>query len=235
MNFLDRFLKRSRDTHRVELPDDRCVFCGNDIPRNRKKTNCPSCESRARIRSLVPLLRDTILPRLVASPAREKPLMVFSASGIERKLLTPHFPGYTSVSLFGRYGKNHREGVDARSLEGFADNAYCGQYSCGLYDYFAEHEPALTEAYRVIAPGGVFFTHIAHIRLTEGHAAPRVRAVIKPKPGFYEYIPAGQQMMNIRVGSRWFLDAMRRAGFEAERWRVDDPCGLMLDWFVGWK
>jgi len=235
MKFLDRILFRGEDTHRVRLPDDRCVFCGNGLPRNRKDSNCPSCQSRARIRSLVPILRDAILPRLDKSPARSRPMLVFSASGIERKLLTPHFPDYTSVSLFGHYGKNHREGVDARSLEGFADNAYCGQYSCELYDYFSEHEPALSEAYRVIAPGGVFFTHIAHIRVKEGRAAPRVRSVIKPRPGYYEYIPADREMMNIRVGARWFLDAMTRAGFAAERWRVDDPSGLVLDWFVGWK
>ena len=234
-NFLNRFLVRGKDTYRVKLSDNRCVFCENSIPQNWGDTNCPSCQSRARVRSLAPLLRDAILPRLAKSAARSKPVMLFSAAGAERKLLVPHFPDYTSVSLFGRYGKNHQEGVDARSLAGFADDAYACQYSCGLYDYFAEHEPALAEAYRVIAPGGVFLTHIAHIRLRETKAAPRVRSVIKPKPGFYDYIPADRQMVNVRVGTRWFLDSMRKVGFAAERWRVDDPTGLIFDWFVGWK
>jgi hypothetical protein len=210
-----------------------CPLCGSAIARGEQ--NCPGCDSRVRVRSLAPLLREVILPGLKGTPAASLPLLTFAAASSEQKLLAPNFAGFVSVSLFGKYGKNHKAGVDARALTGFADGAFAGHYSCLLFDYFLEHEQAIAEAYRVVAPGGVFFTHIQHTRVSEGARPPAQLSVIKPGPGYYTYIPDGEQMLNVRVGADWFLETMKAAGFRAERYLVDDPCGIACDWFVGWK
>lgn len=197
--------------------------------------NCAGCGSRVRVRSLAPLLREVILPGLKGTPAETLPLLTFAASTTEQKQLAPNFPGFVSVSLYSKYGKNHRSGVDARSLADFAGDSFAGHYSCLLFDYFLEHEMAIAEAYRVVAPGGVFFTHIQYTKVRENSKPPAQLSVIKPGPGYYTYIPAGQQMLNVHVGANWFLQAMMAVGFRAERYIVDDPCGISSDWFVGWK
>jgi SAM-dependent methyltransferase len=213
---------------------DLCLFCG--VPMEPSQYGfCTNCDSRPRVRALSPLLREAIAPRLNADLAARLPILAFAAVRAEQELLQPVFPKLLSASLFGTYGKGHHTGVDARDLSRYADASFSGHYSCLLFDYFTEHEKALAEAYRVLAPGGVFLTHIQYNRLIESAQAPWEKSVIKSKAGYYEYIPADQQMQNILVGADWFLNAMTRAGFSAQRYTVTDRGSVMCDWFVGWK
>lgn len=211
-----------------------CPLCGFAIERGDSE-NCVGCDSRVRVRSLAPLLREAILPVLSRAPIASLPLLAFAPSRSEQTILSRSFSNFVPVSLYGKYGRDHKPGVDARALTGFSDASFAGHYSCLLFDYFAEHEVALAEAHRVLAPGGVFFTHIQGSCLDESFVPPTRLSIIRGRPGYYKYVPSGDQMLIVRVGSHWFLRAMEEAGFRASRYAVEDPCGVTCDWFVGWK
>lgn len=144
---------------------------------------------------------------------------------------------FVSVSLFGSYRPGHLLGVDARDLSRFGKASFAAVYGCLLYDYFPEHEQALSEAFRVTAPGGWLLLHIANFRVTEDEREPEIIRTIEPAPGFYDYLPEGAGMSSVRVGGSWFLDAMRAAGYrEASRTRyVDEASAVPCDWFEGRK
>ena len=162
--------------------------------------------------------------------------LCFAMTSHEKTLLSRYYQNFESVSLFGTYGRGHTTGVDARDLGRYPVNSFGAHYSCLLFDYFIEHEKALAEAFRVLAPGGLFITHLEGPRIEEGLGAPRVVRNIVPRPGYYEYIPDGSGMVSIKVGKEWFLQAMRRAGFEDRIFQiVDEPSGMVCEWFVGVK
>lgn len=226
------FRRRARDAILID-GGGACVFCGAKL-RSSKYGICSGCNSRPRIRSIPIILSEVVASNLKPDVAA-MPCLAFSAVKRERELLGQVFSHIESVSLFGKYGHSHQTGIDARDLGRVGDGIYAGHYSCLLLDYFSDHERALSEAHRVIAPGGVFLTHIQDTRLTETRRSPRVISAIRPRPGYYEYIPADQGMHDVMVGALWFLDAMSRLGMTALRYRVVDGGGIPCDWFVGWK
>jgi len=192
----------------------KCSLCGATQKQSKYGT-CQDCNSRPRIRSIASVLA-AIAKELDPRPA-SLPCFVFSAVDTEQRLLQPIFPELHSVSLFGKYNKVHRTGIDARNLQDLPANSYAGHYSCTLFDYFVEPERAIAEAVRVLAPGGGFLSHIQHSRLTEDRRPPRAISVIRPKPGYYDHIPSDRHMLNVRVGALWFLESLSRAGRRARR------------------
>lgn len=211
-----------------------CPFCGDDLSRMEKE-NCPTCGSPARARSLDPILSETIQPLLANAPL-SKPLLGFAVTSAERKLLDKHFPHFKSVSLFGNYGSDHEIGVDARDLSRYPDNSFSGVFGILVFDYFAEQEAALRECYRTLAPGGIFFTLIAPYRLLEGAQPPHIDRMIKPRPGYFDYVPPGQELANVKVGRDWFVETMWDVGFEARQVVVRDAAsGTTSEWFIGKK
>lgn len=154
----------------------------------------------------------------------------------EEQLLSAAFSKFESVSLFGKYRSGHQSGVDVRDLGRFQSNRFLGVFASLLFDYFEEHEKALAECWRVLADGGILFTHIASYRLSADEAAPKGGKVIKPRAGYFEYLGAEGELPSITVGRQWFVKAMSRAGFEAEIVTVEDKgSGLIIEWFVGMK
>ncbi len=212
-----------------------CPFCATPIVPGVNKLKCTNCGSTPRVRSMTVLLPYT-LARDRADPGNaSRDLLAFSASKAERDLLAPYFGKFVSVSLYGRYSSDHTAGVDARDLSRYPDASFGGHYSCLLFDYFSEHKQALAEAYRVIAPRGLFLTHILHTRVREDNGPPKTKSVIRSKAGYYEYIPEDEHMLSVRVGAGWFMRAMTKAGFRATRIRIGDPAGVVCDWFLGDK
>jgi len=233
MNFLRKlFEPRAKTIVLAPAAGGVCIFCRTPIEPLAEKGKCKGCGSTPRLRSLSVLLPSALNRDRIAA---HQPLLAFSAPRQEKGLLAPYFPEIASVSLHGVYDSVHTGGVDARDLSRYADASFGGHYSCLLFDYFVEHEPAVAEAYRVLVPGGVLLTHILHTRLQEGDLPPAERHVIQPKPGYYEYIPEDQPMISVRVGAAWFLRAMARTGFRCTRFRVGDPSGVVCDWFLGHK
>ena len=213
---------------------DACTVCGDPLAELVKDDYCPSCNSPARTRVLSPLLDEVIGP--AAGVPRDLPLLGFAMAGVERKLLAPHFPNVKSVSLFGEYGKEHELGVDARDLTRYPDQAFCGHFSILLFDYFTEQKQGIEEAYRLLAPGGVFFTQLGPYRLLDGWSEPRQVKEVRGRPGYFEYLPEGVALADIRVGRQWFLQAMHDTGFETRWIRIRDRASdRELDWFVGFK
>jgi SAM-dependent methyltransferase len=213
-----------------------CPACGSALPEKGENENCPTCGSRARQRCLTPLLDEIIQPILPPELAAELPLLSFAMTGTERKLLDPVFSHYKSVSLYGDYGGVHEIGVDARDLSRYADNSFSGAVALLVFDYFVEQEQALAEAYRVTAPGGVFFTCFSDYRMLPGGEAPFLDYMIVPRPNYFEYVPAEKGLPSIKVGQKWFVDAMRRVGFLADYVPVHDAYSdKITDWFVGQK
>ena len=164
------------------------------------------------------------------------PLLGFATTGVETQLTAQVFPVQKSVSLFGNYGGDHEIGVDARDLSRYADGSMSGHFSILLFDYFTEQEAGVGEAFRVLAPGGVFFTQLGPYRLLDGWDAPFQIKEVRGRPGYFEYLPEGVALADIRVGRQWFLQAMEDAGFAVQWIRAHDRAtGADLDWFVGYK
>lgn len=213
-----------------------CPICGDSLQTVESGQNCQGCGSRARLRSLVPVV-DLYLGKEI-SGLRESvaPLLGFAMTGAERKILASVFNSFKSVSLFGSYSADHETGVDARDLSRYASDSFSAVFGCLLFDYFAEHELALRQCFRVIAPGGVFLTHIAPGRLLEGDAGPVQKGAIKARPGYFEYLPEKTELPDVKVGRKWFADTMRRAGFQPLIIKVEDAVpGMASEWFVGVK
>lgn len=220
----------------AELRAEICTVCGDALNELVKDEYCPSCNAPGRTRALPPLLREVIEPLMANSPVRELPLLGFAMAGVERRLLKPVFPNLKSVSLFGEYGKEHELGVDARDLGRYPDDAFSGHFSILLFDYFTEQEQGIREAFRVIAPGGVFLTELGPYRLKDGWDAPYQVKEVRARPGYFEYLPEGVALADIRVGRQWFLQTMEDAGFRVRWIQVHDRAtGKDLDWFVGVK
>ncbi len=220
----------------MENPNLTCSVCGGTLLGGEDRGICGHCGSRPRVRSLTGLVGDYLLPLFGRVGDIAEGALCFAMTSHERKLLASYFGPITSVSLFGKYGNDHTEGVDARDLSGYPNETFGVHYSCLLFDYFTEHEKALAEAWRVLSPQGLFITLMEEPRLQAGHQEPKATAQIKPRTGYYDYIPDGQGMVSIKVGREWFFAAMRRVGFAPHVFHIqDDASGLGFDWFVGHK
>jgi len=209
-----------------------CTLCAAPLVAGSGQDDCPSCGAPSRLRGL-PLVwdravRGETLPR--------KPLLGFALTGAERSFLVPHFPQIVSVSLYGDYGEGHIAGVDARDLSRFAAGSFSCVFSLLLFDYFCEHEKALAEASRVLAPGGFFITAIMDSRVSDDEAPPSIVKMIKPAPGYFDYVPASSPLPSVHVGSGWFGAAMARAGLAPRLLSVEDAASAQRGrWFVGRK
>jgi hypothetical protein len=210
-----------------------CPICGVRLESVGEKGECLACKSPARTRSLPPVLDGLVGPAL-AHTDRDLPLLAFAATGAEKTQLKRHFEKLCSVSLFGKYGNDHISGVDVRDLSRFADASFSGAFGILLFDYFPEHEKALHELSRVVAPGGILFTLILPSRILPDASAPVVTRKIQPRAGYFEYIPEGGELLNIHVGQDWLLGAIARAGFAPRQMRVPDPVtDEISQWFIG--
>ena len=215
---------------------DECTVCGDPLTELVKDDYCPNCNSPARTRALPPLLDMAVGPAIVAAEILDLPMLGFAMTGVEKELTAQVFPVQKSVSLFGDYGGGHEIGVDARDLSRYADNSMSGHFSILLFDYFTEQAAGIEEAFRVLAPGGVFFTQLGPYRLLDGWDAPYQVKEVRGRPGYFEYLPEGVALADIRVGRQWFVQAMEDAGFAVQWIRAHDRAtGADLDWFVGYK
>lgn len=222
------------DAYSIRAED--CTICGDPLVELVSNDYCPNCNSPARIRILPDLLSDVIEPAARAAGVIQLPLLGFAMAGVEKQLAAKHFPNLKSVSLFGNYGGDHEMGVDARDLTRYSDGGFSGHFSVLLFDYFTEQAQGIAEAYRVLAPGGVFFTQLGPYRLLDGWEEPFQIKEVRGRPGYFEYLPEGVALADIRVGRQWFLQAMEDAGFQVRWIRAHDrAAGVDLDWFVGFK
>ncbi|QII86721.1 methyltransferase domain-containing protein [Bordetella hinzii] len=213
-----------------------CPMCNSALYEVEAGQNCPQCGSRARVRSMAPLVDQYIKNHIPGLAVTKQPLLAFAMTAAEQKLLVPVFKRFKSVSLFGNYGDDHEMGVDMRDLSRYSSDSFSGVFGCLLFDYFPEHEKALRECYRVTEPGGIFFTHIAPYRLLDGDAEPVLKGKIKSRSGYFEYLPEKTELPDVKVGRDWFSDAMKRVGFDVTVVHVrDEPSGLVSEWFVGIK
>jgi len=224
----------------AEPPDvPQCPVCGaalDNVQDAKSGGYCPGCNSPDRARSLSQVLERTVAPGMRAAGLTDLPVLAFGASGGERKLLDRHFPAVKSVSLYGKYGADHESGVDIRDLSRYPANSFSGAMGILLFDYFPEHEQALAELYRVLAPGGILFSLVLTPRVKPDASPPRVTKRIEPRPGYFDYIPAGGQLLNVTVGQDWMLQAIAGAGFEPQQVRLfDRGTRASLEWFLGFK
>jgi hypothetical protein len=211
-----------------------CPICGAPLENLDQRGDCPGCKSPARTRSLPAVLESVVGPHLAKTPNAALPLLAFATTGAERPLLTPYFKAIQPASLYGRYASDNMVGVDVRDLSRFAPASFSGAFGILLFDYFPEHEKALAELSRVIAPGGVFFTLILPSRVEPDPSPPVVARKIKPRPGYFDYIPEGSELLSVNVGQDWLLRAIARAGFTPLQLRVPDPATSEISqWFIG--
>ena len=219
-----------------EIIENECVVCGECLTGKEDRGICSSCKCRPRVRTIVDLFQSNIIPEFGNIINFSGANLCFAMTSHERTLLSKYYNRFESVSLFGKYGNEHTEGVDARDLSRFEDGSFSTHYSCLLFDYFVEHEAALKEAYRVLAFNGMFVTHIERPRILDDSSAPFSTASIKPRKGYYEYIPDSEGMLSVKVGKDWFLNTMKKIGFKSFVYTIlDRASGVISDWFVGYK
>jgi len=220
-----------------------CAICGATLLGLTKKAEgCPSCGARARTRGLPKVINDYVVPKLSNAgidnaTTKNLPFLGFAMSGAEQRVVRSHFLSMKSASLYGeKYSSNHDVGVDVRNMNCYDENQFSAIMGVLLFDYFEESELALSECMRTLVPGGVFFTHIAPGRLSDGYDAPTISTYIEGRPGYFEYVPEDNPLPSIKVGRHWFLDAMRKVGFEVHHIILEDAStNLRSDWFIGQK
>jgi SAM-dependent methyltransferase len=237
LNAINRLKAEATDAStQLERTYPPCPICGDSMTVLKKDDYCPGCNMPARGRSLVPLIDEVLGPWVQTEGASDLPILAFAATSAEKNVLARTWPAIKSVSLYGSYGKDHEEGVDVRSMAAYADDSFSAAMGILLFDYFPEHEAALAELYRVLAPGSVMFTLILSGRVLPGYAPPIVTKRIEPKPGYFDYIPEGGELLSVKVGQDWLLDAIARAGFVPQQARLfDEASGQTLEWFIGYK
>lgn len=213
-----------------------CTLCGLHIAA-AQGDDCPHCGAPARARSLPVLLRGPLADHPAPDLDESLPALVFAPGGVERKPLAERFARIQAVTLYGNYGEDVDTGVDVRDLSRFAEASFSAHLSVALFDYFLEQDVALAEAFRVLAPGGVFATLIVDGRVRADNAAPAVQHVIQRRPGYYDYWPDGIDLLSVAVGRDWLVAAMKRAGFVDARYvAIPDPASRYIShWFVGRK
>ncbi len=178
----------------------RCPVCGDSLWGIQDDGSCPGCNAPARARSLSELLETVVGPAIAQSELADLPLLAFAATRAEQQMLAPYFHALKSVSLFGEYGSDHESGVDIRDLGRYAKESFSGAFGILLFDYFPEFDQALGEVYRVLAPGGVFFTLVLSPRVRLDDSPPEVTKRIEPKKGYFDYIPEGGELFSVKVG-----------------------------------
>jgi Methyltransferase domain len=238
---LARWLGRNTSAHSAAPSSLRskskieCAICGNNLaPLPRTTPNCPKCCSRPRARALVGFVHQHIRPLHEHGGKSPLPLLAFALTAMERKVLTGHFAAFKPVTLFGEQRDGLEVGVDARDLSRYPDASFAGSFGILVFDYFEEHEQALTEAARVLADGGIFFHQLNAARLVEGDAPPSITSFIKRQAGALNYIPDEVSIASVKVGIDWFTAAMERAGFTACHINIPDAhTGESNHWFLG--
>jgi len=189
-----------------------CAVCGYDLSLVASAVKeCPECGSLPGHRAFRAFFAQEVAPIVAQGQVPRLPLLCFGGISSEREILKSCFASLRSVSLFGEYGANHENGVDAQDLSRYSDKAFCGSFGMLTFDRINRQPRALAEAARVIGPGGVFFHQVSCSRL--GGREKR------------QELPA-------RIA--WFVEAMERAGFQARHVNVPDPhTGEGHDWFIG--
>ena len=192
--------------------------------------NCQECDARPRARTL-PMLMHYLQP--LTSRIFGGELLAFAKTGVEGKCVDPSFSRIRSASLYGNYSGNHEIGVDIRDLSRYSTGQFCGTFSSLLFDYFPEHDKALSELSRVIIPGGLLITHIANYRLLEGDEEPYEKSQIKAKEDAFQYL-GKETIPDIMVGRNWFFNAIERNGFNPGLISIRDSItGEYFLWYLG--
>lgn len=214
-----------------------CTVCGSDLSHlSAQNENCATCGSRARTRMLKTIIDLATSKMQPPSMRTIRPILGFSMSSAERKLIDAEFPLVRSVSLYGNYASDHTMGVDVRNLSRYEENSHAAVMGVLLFDYFSEMEQALRECHRVLDQGGIFLTHIAPYRLTLGDEPPILTGTMRRGENYFDYIPDGAELPTSKVGIKWFLSAMKSIGFDAKHVVLKDQAtGLETDWFLGVK
>ena len=211
-----------------------CTLCGHEFSNEELdlSPNCPDCNARERTRT-IPILMHYL--EQVNQHWTEEEYLAFAMTEMEEKISGQHYGEACSVSLFGTYRENHQRGVDARDLSRFSSERFCATFSSLLFDYFTEHDKALSELSRVIKNEGVFITHIANYRLSDSDDEPVETGRISAGPDSFTYL-GDDTIPSINVGKEWFFKALDRAGFTPGLIAIrDPPTEEYFLWFVGIK
>jgi len=216
-------------------PPYRCTLCDAEFEAHAGTGDCPACRAPVRTRSMPEMVREHLAPWLDRDLAERSPLLGLALVQAEEQVMRPHFPNIVRASLYGDYYEDNIGGLDVRDMSRFEDNSFSGILAVGVFDFFVEQEQALAECFRILAPGGVLMVLILPYRLREGSQPPMSIAKVR-KTYESDYIPEGVEMDSVGVGRRWYVDAMRRTGFEAKQATVFDPAtGVTSTWFLGRK
>ncbi len=230
---------RHKHTTRPEgKPAFTCSICGkiHNPSKHPGTRDCCNCDSRPRARTLPYLISKILKDNLNIKLAQEKPILAFSASNTEIDYLKKYFAKITSVSLYGKYGKDGKDNIDLRDLSKYEEKSFSAVYSMCVYDYFLEHEKAISEAYRVLAPGAVLITQIMTRRLKQDNSPPSFKSFTKSKDNYMSYIPRDVKITTITVGKKWYVNAMNNAGFTGKYYDIyDEISGENITWFIGKK
>ncbi|NQY41998.1 MAG: methyltransferase domain-containing protein [Legionellales bacterium] len=215
-----------------------CSLCGkiHDNVNHPKKDKCSVCNKPGRQRTL-PFLVSDIIPKYTDKElAQTKALLAFAPGGVEQDYLKKYFKTLKVVTLYGNYSSDSEIGVDARDLSRYPDESFSGVYAMGTYDFFTEQEQAIREAYRVIAPGGIFMILFLPYRLINDDSPPRIGYTTHSTDTYMPSIPRDREIVSVKLGKKWYVEAMNRAGFKGYAIDIyDEIREETYTWFIGEK
>jgi SAM-dependent methyltransferase len=217
-------------------PDAACTICRHKLSEEEmeKSPNCPGCGARERTRSLVVV--DHYVGKMIERII-DGELLAFALTKREREIIDHNYQEILSVSLFGSYGEGHETGVDVRDLSRYEEGRFCGSFSSLLFDYFEEHDKALSELNRVITPGGVFITHVSSGRFSDKYNSPTEvsRVTANPQKKNMQYL-GEESIPHVMFTKEWLFNAIGRNGFQPGTISVRDTItGNYLHWYIGIK
>lgn len=205
--------------------EESCSLCQTRLTPDQGEI-CPVCQSRARYRTLAILLSVLRGTRILVN--EERMLLTTNTSSIDNKLISTVYSNTSS-----RYHPN----IDLRELNIFPDNTFGGFYGNLLFDCLEDHEAILADIFRTMAPGTIFLTHISPLRLSRDESPPkRIGEFSATKFKYWKSIYGDGCAPYVKVGSKWFVQAMRKANVCAKAVDFRDLCMRdTITWFIGMK
>ncbi len=212
-----------------------CSICNAVFSECYDEERCPECKNPARIRALPEIIQKHIPKYTEQEIIDSYPMLGFCVEPDEYVYLKKVFDDIQAVPLYVVY-MNRKSGVDTSEFLKFKNDSFSCVFSILLYDYLEEYEKALKEAYRVLAPGGVFVTLIAYYMLSQDDKGTTKKYIFKGGGGYSHYLSEEMELPSIPTVTKGFTKLMNKVGFQEKVVNIfDEASGAISTFFIGKK
>jgi hypothetical protein len=203
----------------------------NALRSKKNDAHCPTCFSRARVRTLAAVFSQVVKKQAVTGPA-----IMVSASQKECDIISTQFSPLTNVTLYGseRY-PNSVGGIDITCMPSIQTSSYSLVYAMGVFDFVPNLAAAFSEVWRVLEPSGILLFMIQPWRLEDGDFPPKVlHSNALSGTNRYDRTSNGETGIPHCIFSNgWIVKELEQVGFEVRVINQQDPfSGIKHKWYV---